>query len=46
MPYEKTFANIVETTYNTPLVRLNRVIPPGGGNRPAEARVLQSAAPA
>jgi cysteine synthase A len=29
MPYQKTFANIVETTFNTPLVRLNRVIPPG-----------------
>lgn len=30
MPSGKTFADIVETTYNTPLVRLNRVIPPGG----------------
>ena len=29
MPYKKTFASIVETTYNTPLVRLNRVVPPG-----------------
>ena len=30
MPSGKTFANIVETTFNTPLVRLNRVIPSGG----------------
>ncbi|MGA2035640.1 MAG: pyridoxal-phosphate dependent enzyme, partial [Thermoguttaceae bacterium] len=29
MPYKKTFANIVETTCNTPLVRLNRLIPAG-----------------
>jgi len=29
MPYKKTFASIVETTYNTPLVRLNGVVPPG-----------------
>ena len=28
MPYKKTFASIVETTYNTPLVRLNGVVPP------------------
>ncbi|MEN6407235.1 MAG: cysteine synthase A [Thermoguttaceae bacterium] len=30
MPSGKVFANIVETTYSTPLVRLNRVIPAGG----------------
>jgi cysteine synthase A len=30
MPSGKTFPNIVETTYSTPLVRLNRVIPSGG----------------
>ena len=30
MPSGRTFANIVETTFNTPLVRLNRVIPSGG----------------
>jgi cysteine synthase len=30
MPSGKTFANIVETTFSTPLVRLNRVIPAGG----------------
>ena len=30
MPHQKTFADIVETTYNTPLVRLNKVIPAGG----------------
>ena len=29
MPYKKTFASIVETTYNTPLVQLNGVLPPG-----------------
>lgn len=29
MPSGKVFADIVETTFNTPLVRLNRVIPPG-----------------
>ena len=29
MPYKKTFTSIVETTYNTPLVRLNGVVPPG-----------------
>jgi cysteine synthase len=30
MPSGKTFADVVATTCNTPLVRLNRVIPPGG----------------
>lgn len=30
MPSGKTFDNIVDTTFNTPLVRLNRVIPSGG----------------
>ena len=29
MPHRKTFSNIVETTYNTPLVRLNRIVPAG-----------------
>jgi cysteine synthase A len=29
MSHKKTFENIVETTYNTPLVKLNRVVPPG-----------------
>jgi len=31
MALGKTFADIVETTYNTPLVRVNRLVPPGGG---------------
>jgi cysteine synthase len=30
MPYGHSFTNVVETTYNTPLVRLGRVIPAGG----------------
>lgn len=30
MSLGKTFSNIVDTTYNTPLVKLNRVIPSGG----------------
>jgi cysteine synthase len=30
MPHGKFFPNIVETTYNTPLVKINRLIPPGG----------------
>ncbi len=30
MSYRKTFASIVETTFNTPLVRLNHVVPVGG----------------
>jgi cysteine synthase A len=30
MPSGKAFANVIETTFNTPLVRLNRVIPKGG----------------
>jgi len=34
MALGKTFSNIVETTFNTPLVQLNRVVPAGG------ARVL------
>ncbi len=29
MPHGKTYANIVETTYNTPLVKLNRIVPAG-----------------
>ena len=29
MAYHKTFNNVVETTFNTPLVKLNRVVPPG-----------------
>lgn len=29
MSYGKTFSNIVETTYNTPLVKLNRIVPAG-----------------
>lgn len=29
MPHKKTFGNIVETTFDTPLVKLNRVVPPG-----------------
>ncbi len=28
MPHGKTYTNIVETTFNTPLVKLNRVVPP------------------
>jgi cysteine synthase A len=32
MSYKKTFADIIETTCNTPLVRLNRVIPSGGAS--------------
>jgi cysteine synthase A len=30
MPSGKIFADVAETTFNTPLVRLNRVIPQGG----------------
>jgi len=30
MSLGKTFANVVDTTYNTPLVKLNRIIPTGG----------------
>ena len=30
MPLGKTFGNVVETTFNTPLVKINRVIPSGG----------------
>jgi len=30
MSHQRTYASIVETTYNTPLVRLNKVIPSGG----------------
>ncbi len=30
MPSGTIFSNVVATTFNTPLVRLNRVIPPGG----------------
>ena len=33
MSHKKTFENIVETTYNTPLVKLNRVVPPGHATR-------------
>ena len=29
MPQGKTFDNIIETTFNTPLVKLNRIVPPG-----------------
>ncbi len=29
MPHQKIYANIVDTTYNTPLVRLQRVVPAG-----------------
>jgi cysteine synthase A len=29
MSYGKTFCDIVATTYNTPLVKLNRIVPPG-----------------
>lgn len=30
MSHRKTFSNIVETTFNTPLVNLNRLVPAGG----------------
>lgn len=30
MSYGKTFASIIDTTYNTPLVKLNRIMPAGG----------------
>ena len=30
MPHQQTFNNIVETTFNTPLVKLNRIVPAGG----------------
>ncbi|MCC7407188.1 MAG: cysteine synthase A [Phycisphaeraceae bacterium] len=30
MAHQKTYNNILETTYNTPLVRLNRLVPSGG----------------
>jgi len=29
MPHRKIYPNVVETTFNTPLVRLNRAVPPG-----------------
>jgi cysteine synthase len=29
MPHRRTFGNVVETTFNTPLVKLNRIVPPG-----------------
>jgi cysteine synthase len=29
MSHRKTYADIIETTFNTPLVKLNRVVPPG-----------------
>jgi cysteine synthase len=29
MSHRKTFTNIVETTFNTPLVKLNRIVPAG-----------------
>jgi cysteine synthase A len=29
MPHRKTFNSIIETTFDTPLVRLNRIVPPG-----------------
>jgi cysteine synthase len=30
MSHKQTYHDIVETTFNTPLVRLNRIVPPGG----------------
>jgi len=30
MPHGKSYNNIIETTFNTPVVKLNRVIPAGG----------------
>ncbi len=30
MPHQKIYANIVETTFHTPLVQLQRVVPRGG----------------
>lgn len=30
MAHQKSYNNILETTYNTPLVRLNRMVPQGG----------------
>ena len=30
MSRRQTYCDIVETTYNTPLVKLNRLVPPGG----------------
>ena len=30
MPHGKFYPNIVETTYNTPLVQINRLLPSGG----------------
>jgi len=29
MPHKKTYDNVIETTFNTPLVKLNRLVPPG-----------------
>jgi len=29
--HHRIYGNVIETTFNTPLVKLNRVIPPGGG---------------
>jgi cysteine synthase len=30
MPHQQTYPDIVHTTFNTPLVRLRRLVPPGG----------------
>jgi cysteine synthase A len=31
MPHQKVYRNVIETTYNTPLVQLKRIVPPGSG---------------
>ena len=31
MPHGKSYSNIVETTHHTPVVKLNRLVPSGGG---------------
>ena len=41
MSRQKTYANIVETTFDTPLVKLNRVVPAGAATVLLETRILQ-----
>ena len=42
MPRAKTYGNIIETTFDTPLVKLTRVVPPRARHRVLETRVFQS----
>ena len=42
-PQGRIFNDITETIGGTPLVRINRLIPPGQGDRARQVRVLQPA---